>query len=75
MRYLMFDSLEAAQAVSHAEALARGCGPVTLYWWSVEETVTGWAVCIPLGDEGAQINADALVDAIDRPPAPGPDGG
>jgi hypothetical protein len=55
MRYLVFDTLDAALAESEAEAVARGCGPSTRYWWRVIQTATGWAVEVPIGDEGTRV--------------------
>jgi hypothetical protein len=67
MRYLLFQDYADAQAESHAEAIARGCGPVTQYWWALRPTAKGWAVCVPAGDEGSRINLGDLVDAIQVP--------
>jgi hypothetical protein len=55
MRYLLRATLEEALAESEAEAVARGCGPGTRYWWRVIQTATGWAVEVPDGDEGTRV--------------------
>jgi hypothetical protein len=63
MRYLLRATLEEALAESEAEAVARGCGPGTRYWWRVIQTATGWAVEVPTGDEGTRVADVDLVFA------------
>ena len=51
MRYLTFESKEAADQRASAEALARGCGPVTARWWASEEDEATGAAVLLIPDE------------------------
>lgn len=35
MKYRIFESVEDADTVSRAEAIARGCSGVTTHWWAM----------------------------------------
>lgn len=59
MRYLTFESKEAADQRASAEALARGCGPVTARWWASEaDEATGAAVLLIPDDEAGALTDD-----------------
>lgn len=79
MNYLIFDSIDAANAFSSAIATAQGCGPgtPTVYWYMVlRNTITGAGACVISGDGGpfgtAYLNdaqIAALVPAPDMDPS------
>ena len=48
MKYLLFNTKEAAFDRSMQEADIRSCGRSTKYWWGTSITKAGkWALCIP----------------------------
>lgn len=46
MPHITFPNAASARARTRAEALARSCGPVTLYWWQVHERPDGTDACV-----------------------------
>lgn len=54
MKYLEFGSVKDAEARSREEAISRGCGPVTVFWWEVDKRDDGKAgLWIPDGETSA----------------------
>ena len=54
MKYLVFNTREAALQRNAQEAQLRGCLGTTLYWWITRDTKAGkWALCIPDNEHGS----------------------
>lgn len=76
MKYLVFNTEEAAANRTNQEAIARGCGGTsTKYWWVNRETQDNkFALLIPEGDYGTLTPAEIsqLKDSVPFPTPLGP---
>ena len=71
MKYLLFNTKEAAFDRSMQEADIRSCGRSTKYWWGASITKAGkWALCIPDNETAhlTQAEKSKLKDSVVWPP-------
>ena len=57
MKYLIFETKEAAEQRDHEEAVRRGCTGTTQYWWGVTELESGFGLAV--GEDQLQDDEEA----------------
>lgn len=59
MKFMVYATRAGAENRSRAEAVRRGCGPVTTQWWGVVEGETGDFACAIPEKPGEEDNLSA----------------